>query len=136
MDETVQKCKEILQKHYGPQFQGLVLYGSYARNQAELSSDIDLLILLEQPFNYFQELKNIVELLPARSYATIDIVFLPGLSLTSPEKVFSTGLMAAKKPFILIESRLSSLYRPVINTTDDLNCLGEGRGSRKIFGLI
>jgi predicted nucleotidyltransferase len=40
-----------------------MLYGSYARNQAELSSDIDLLILLEQPFNYFQELKNIVELL-------------------------------------------------------------------------
>jgi predicted nucleotidyltransferase len=34
-----------------------------ARGQAENFSDIDLLVLLKEPFNYFQELRTIVELL-------------------------------------------------------------------------
>ena len=34
-----------------------------ARGQADHFSDIDLLVLLEKPFNYFQELRKIVELL-------------------------------------------------------------------------
>jgi hypothetical protein len=34
-----------------------------ARNQTDASSDIDLLVLLRQPFNYFQELRTIVDLL-------------------------------------------------------------------------
>ena len=61
--ETAQKCKEILEKHYGLRLQGLVLYGSYARKQATPSSDIDLLVLLDKPFNYFQELREIIDLL-------------------------------------------------------------------------
>jgi predicted nucleotidyltransferase len=34
-----------------------------ARNQATPASDIDLLVLLGQPFDYFGELRRIVELL-------------------------------------------------------------------------
>jgi predicted nucleotidyltransferase len=34
-----------------------------ARDQASASSDIDLLVLLSQPFNYFDELRQIIELL-------------------------------------------------------------------------
>jgi len=36
---------------------------SMARNQADASSDIDLLVLLNKPFDYFQELRTIVDLL-------------------------------------------------------------------------
>jgi predicted RNase H-like HicB family nuclease/predicted nucleotidyltransferase len=61
--ETVQKCRIALQRHYGPQFEGLVLYGSVARDQATPDSDIDLLVLLSKPFDYFQELRQIVDLL-------------------------------------------------------------------------
>lgn len=61
--EVLQSCKTILESHYGAQFKGLILYGSMARNQASPTSDIDLLVLLSQPFNYFSELRRIVELL-------------------------------------------------------------------------
>jgi predicted nucleotidyltransferase len=58
-----QECKRILEDHYGDRFQGLVLYGSIAREQSDPSSDIDLLVLLSQPFDFFRELRQIVDLL-------------------------------------------------------------------------
>ncbi len=61
--EVIQKCKTILEDYYGSQFKGLILYGSVARDQASPASDIDLLVLLSQPFNYFDELRQIIELL-------------------------------------------------------------------------
>jgi predicted nucleotidyltransferase len=61
--EIVQKCRDALENHYGSQLKGLVLYGSIARDQGSVASDIDLLILLSKPFNYFQELRRIIDLL-------------------------------------------------------------------------
>ena len=54
MDPIIQKCKKLLEKHYGDRFAGLILYGSQARGQAEGGSDIDLLVLFQRPFDYFQ----------------------------------------------------------------------------------
>jgi uncharacterized protein len=61
--ETLKRCKTALESYYGSQFKGLILYGSMARNQASSASDIDLLVLLNQPFDYFPELRRIIELL-------------------------------------------------------------------------
>ncbi|MBN1796906.1 MAG: nucleotidyltransferase domain-containing protein [Sedimentisphaerales bacterium] len=61
--EVVQKCRTALENYYGSQFKGLVLYGSVARDQADTASDIDLLVLLSKPFDYFQELRRIIDLL-------------------------------------------------------------------------
>jgi predicted nucleotidyltransferase len=61
--EIVQKCRTSLESHYGSQFKGVVLYGSVARDQSRLAGDIDLLILLTKPFDYFQELRRIIDLL-------------------------------------------------------------------------
>jgi predicted nucleotidyltransferase len=61
--EVLEKCKTVLESHYGPQFKGLVLYGSVASDKAGLTSDIDLLVLLSKPFDYFQELRRIIDLL-------------------------------------------------------------------------
>ena len=61
--EVLKKCKMVLESYYGPQFKGLILYGSMARNQASPASDIDLLVLLGQPFDYFRELRRVIELL-------------------------------------------------------------------------
>jgi predicted nucleotidyltransferase len=58
-----ERCKKVLEAHYGSRFAGLILYGSMARNQADPSSDIDLLVLLKKPFDYFQELGTIIDLL-------------------------------------------------------------------------
>ena len=61
--EVGRRCKRILESYYGPRFKSLILYGSVARNQADASSDIDLLVLLSQPFDYFDELRQIIEIL-------------------------------------------------------------------------
>lgn len=63
MDDITQRCKTVLERHYGSRFKGLVLYGSMARSWAGPSSDIDLLVLLSKPFDYFYELRQIVDLL-------------------------------------------------------------------------
>jgi predicted nucleotidyltransferase len=63
MNQILYKCKELLKNYYGDQFQGLIVYGSTVRKTAEPSSDIDLLVLLSKPFDYFQELRRITDLL-------------------------------------------------------------------------
>jgi predicted nucleotidyltransferase len=60
---VVRKCKAALESHYCSRFKGLVLYGFVARNQADSSSDIDLLVLLSKPFDYFSELRQVIEVL-------------------------------------------------------------------------
>ena len=61
--DIIQQCRKSLESYYGSQFRGLILYGSMARNEASPSSDIDLLVLLNPPFDYFAELRRILELL-------------------------------------------------------------------------
>lgn len=57
------RCKTVLESHYGARLKGLVMYGSAARNEVGSFSDIDLLVLLGEPFDCFRELRRIVELL-------------------------------------------------------------------------
>ena len=64
MDEIATKCKNILAHYYQTRLKGLILYGSAARNQATPESDVDLLVLLDAPFDYLRELRRIVDLLP------------------------------------------------------------------------
>lgn len=63
MNPILTKCNHILSDYYGEKFQGLILYGSMVRDHADKFSDIDLLVLLKKPLNYFQELRQIVDLL-------------------------------------------------------------------------
>lgn len=63
LSPIVTQCKSILQDFYGARFSGLILYGSAARQQATPFSDIDLLVLLNHPFDYFEELRRIIDLL-------------------------------------------------------------------------
>jgi len=63
INETINKCRMSLGNHYGDLFGGLILYGSAARNQADMTSDIDFLVLLNKPFDYFHELYRIIDVL-------------------------------------------------------------------------
>lgn len=61
--ETLATCKRLLAQHYGEKLQGVVLFGSAARNEMTDESDLDLLVLLPQPLDYFKELRAIVDVL-------------------------------------------------------------------------
>ena len=93
--DITQRCKKILAGHYGSRLKGLILYGSIAREQTSAGSDIDLLVLLSKPFNYFHELRQIVDLL-------------------YPVQLDSEQLISAK-PAALdeFEQKVSQLYRNV-----------------------
>ncbi len=63
ISDILSVCKALLERRYGSRFQGLLLYGSTARKQAGPESDIDLLVLLEGPFEYSHELRQIIDVL-------------------------------------------------------------------------
>ena len=61
--QLLQTCKERLGAHYGSRLKGVILYGSMARGTAGPESDIDLLVSLGEPFDYFAELESLIDLL-------------------------------------------------------------------------
>jgi len=63
MKQIVERCRQVLTAFYGQRLVGVVLYGSQARAGGDRESDIDLLVLLGPPFDYFAELRQITELL-------------------------------------------------------------------------
>ncbi len=48
-----------LEALYGERYRGLVLYGSYARGEADEGSDVDVLLLLEGAVNPSRELRRV-----------------------------------------------------------------------------
>ncbi|MFP4141319.1 MAG: nucleotidyltransferase domain-containing protein [Phycisphaerae bacterium] len=87
-DELLKTIRERLARAHGERLRGLVLYGSQARGQASSGSDIDVLVLLDDPVSYGRDLeKNLEALYPlsleldrrisakpvsAREYETVD----------------------------------------------------------------
>jgi predicted nucleotidyltransferase len=63
INEILKKCRVALERYYGSQFKGLILYGSITRNEANPTSDVDLLVLLSEPFDYFYEVRQIIDAL-------------------------------------------------------------------------
>ncbi len=62
-DKILLRCKKALVQTYGERLKGVILYGSLAREQAAPSSDVDLLVLLAPPVDYFAELWRLVDVL-------------------------------------------------------------------------
>ena len=50
--QLLQRIKSILQDAFGDRFNGVILYGSEAHDQADPDSDIDLLVLLQGAVNH------------------------------------------------------------------------------------
>lgn len=55
------EIKQRLQQEHGPRLRGVILYGSEARNEARPDSDIDLLVLLDEPINYVHDVERSIE---------------------------------------------------------------------------
>ena len=55
LKEITTKIRQGLENIYGEQLEQILLFGSQARGHARLDSDIDILIVLKNQFNYNQE---------------------------------------------------------------------------------
>ena len=53
--------KDRLEDAYGDRLQGIILYGSEARGEAEPDSDIDLLVLLSGPIELWNDIRTNVD---------------------------------------------------------------------------
>jgi uncharacterized protein len=61
--ELLKQVKLRLQEAFGNRLRGVILYGSEARGTAEPDSDIDFLVLLEGPMEYWEEVHRIIRIL-------------------------------------------------------------------------
>ena len=57
--DVLGQLKGYLQKTYPNELEKIILFGSQARGDARIDSDIDILIVLKYPFDYYQEVKKI-----------------------------------------------------------------------------
>lgn len=59
LQKIIAKACQELKILYADRLDRIILYGSQARGDAKPGSDIDLLILLKEPFDYSQESERI-----------------------------------------------------------------------------
>jgi predicted nucleotidyltransferase len=102
IDQVVQECKTRLKSHYGARFRGLVVYGSVARKQSTPGSDIDLLVLLTGPFNYFDEVRQIIDLLYPIQLESDQLVSAKPVSLDDYERGRIQLYRTAKREGVLV----------------------------------
>lgn len=57
--EVLSKLKNYLETLYQDELEQIILFGSQARGEAKLESDIDVLIILKNPFSYYNEVHEI-----------------------------------------------------------------------------
>ena len=63
--ELLGEIKSRLAQVHGQRLRGVVLYGSAARGQARADSEVDVLVLLDDPIDYGRDLeKNLEALYP------------------------------------------------------------------------
>ncbi|MBN1420808.1 MAG: nucleotidyltransferase domain-containing protein [Planctomycetes bacterium] len=62
-DELLKEIRNRLSEVHGSRLRGVVLYGSEARGDARADSDIDILVLLDDPIDYGRDLEANLEVL-------------------------------------------------------------------------
>ena len=67
LEDVIRELDGGLRKLYGERHRGLVLYGSYARGEADEGSDVDLLLLLEGQVQAGTEIRRSSDLVASLS---------------------------------------------------------------------
>lgn len=95
MSEEIQRVMRRLKKGlldlYGPRLEGVYLFGSVARGEADSESDIDVLIVLDRVENYSAEIQRTSELIGRLSLECgrcISRVILPAQKWREDQSMF------------------------------------------------
>lgn len=115
--------------------EAVILYGSYARGEAEEGSDIDLLILFKDKLSYDRGWHRVIELTAEKD------TFIQALTMTIEELASSTllepilrdGKTLYSKPSFNIQSLAT--FKPYAIVTYDLSSLKGGEKVRFIQSL-
>ena len=59
---TLKEARARLSEMYGDRITRIILYGSHARGEARPESDVDVLVVLRDDFNLYDELKRLTRL--------------------------------------------------------------------------
>lgn len=65
--ELLSSIKARLQQVHGRRLRGVILYGSEARHEARTDSDVDVIVLLDDPVDYGRDLDASIKALYAMS---------------------------------------------------------------------
>ena len=119
--EVVKRCKKALESHDGPQLRGLILYGSAACNQADpisddSMSDIDLLVLLSQPFDCFSELRQVIDMLYPIQMESEQLVSFGPVPLDEFEcgsmQLYRSNSIFKRDKYIAVPARITQVEKP------------------------
>ncbi len=91
IEEVMRRLKRGLLDLYGPRLEGVYLFGSVARGEADAESDIDVLIVLDRVENYSAEIERTSELIGTLSLEcgrSISRVILPAQQWREGESMF------------------------------------------------
>jgi len=83
--------KQELKRIYGPRFKRLIVYGSYARGEAEEGSDLDLLVVLDQvddPLAERERLSDVILELSLRYGIVLSVLVVSEVLLKRPKPLF------------------------------------------------
>ena len=89
---ALEHLKRALTEIYGQRLQGLYLYGSYARNEADEDSDVDVMIVLDGPVEAGLEV--------SRVNAVVSDICLENDLLISTFPVSASSLETERGPFL------------------------------------
>lgn len=62
IEKILKEFKKQIQHLYGDKLKEVILYGSYARNEETVESDVDLAIIIEGEISPFKEIDNMSEI--------------------------------------------------------------------------
>lgn len=105
-DAELQKLLIILHESFkalfGEQFDQMLLYGSYARNDARADSDIDVLVVLRDGFDYGEAIKCTSEVIARLSLENDVVISRAFITREQFERKESPFLLNVRREGILM----------------------------------